>query len=73
MKKDHCTFAPEMDVGETCCGHHDKAYSRGGDKVDRLNADIQLRDCIRAHGHPIVCWAYYIGVRLFGWIRFNWK
>jgi hypothetical protein len=71
MLGDQCSFVPDLDVGD-CCMAHDIAYQIGGDRADRLIADQELRDCILGHNRPIVAVIYYTGVRLFGWLFFNW-
>lgn len=68
--EDRCSFVPDLDIG-FCCGDHDEAYAIGGDRKDRLNADRSFRQCIRNAGRPVVAFIYYWGVRLFGWIFFN--
>jgi hypothetical protein len=67
LMSDGCTFAPDM-VFYDCCVEHDIDYSTG--TVNRAEADRKLRVCIRAKGYPILCWVYWLGVRLFGWVSY---
>ncbi len=67
---DQCTFAPDLDIG-SCCGAHDQAYAIGGNRRDRRQADRHFRRCILQAGRPLVAQIYYLGVRLFGWLFFN--
>ena len=67
---EQCSFVPDLDVGE-CCADHDIAYQIGGSETDRGDADLAFRTCIRSEGRPIVAFIYYWGVRLFGWLFFN--
>lgn len=66
------------------CVEHDMDYERGGDKVDRRNADCALYANMLsiAYKHkgcrPYTHWRlvsvallYYTSVRLFGWHYFN--
>ena len=62
---DHCTLSPEGDWS-LCCEAHDREYE-DPEATDRAAADKHLRECIAARGHRVVCWIYWIGVRLFGW------
>lgn len=65
-KSDGCTFFPDGDW-RRCCVEHDQAYWRGGDKRDRLEADIHLFACI-ARKNWFAGWVAFLGVRLFGFI-----
>lgn len=64
---DGCTMAPDLDFAD-CCKHHDFQYSTT--HLTRLQSDRQLRYCIKNKGYPILCWVYWLGVRLFGWIPY---
>jgi hypothetical protein len=64
---DGCSFVPDMVFCE-CCVEHDVDYSTG--TVTREEADKKLRECIKAEGYPILCWAYWLGVRIFGWVPY---
>ena len=69
---EQCSFAPDLDIGQ-CCTVHDVAYQTGGSEFQRWIADRKFRNCIRAEGRPFVAWIYYLGVRWFGWIFFNYS
>jgi len=69
--EDFCSFVPDFHIG-FCCAAHDDLYEVGGGERERLLADLRLRDCIVEAGRPIIGWLYFVGVRLFGWIYFNW-
>lgn len=66
------------------CKIHDKNYAKGGKVMDRLTADIGFlwRMCRDANRQKTVhkkkkaiysALAYFILVRIFGWIAFKWK
>ena len=69
------------------CNRHDLAYDIGGNRIDRKIADLILyRDMIKLVKeyfykrkplsklwYLILCKVYYIGVRLGGWLSFNYK
>ena len=69
---DECSFVPDLDVGE-CCRMHDIAYQIGGDSQDRLVADLAFRECIIQKNRPVVARIYFRGVRVFGWLFFNYN
>lgn len=64
---DGCSLSPDM-VFSDCCITHDVDYYTG--IVSRAQADKNLRECIKRHGFPVLCWVYWIGVRIFGWISY---
>lgn len=74
----HCSCAPDFDIGYTC-ETHDYYYDIGGNKADRLDADRYFRGLIIEHGvnkkqpirYAILAQVYYLGVRIFGWRTFN--
>ena len=41
-KKDHCSFAPELNYAH-CCKAHDKDYDIGGDKYARKAAEYKIQ------------------------------
>lgn len=51
---------------EGCCVTHDLLYWAGGTREARAAADLYLRLCVEARGHPVWAWAMWIAVRLFG-------
>ena len=67
-----------------CCFLHDQAYRKGGTKADRLEADRDFRDLLRARAaarlplllQPLAlirCQIYYLAVRALGWRCFTYK
>lgn len=48
-----------------CCDIHDLAYAA---QLPKVLADINLQDCVAAHGHPIMGLVMWAGVTLFGGI-----
>ena len=68
---DFCTLAPDKIFGvdlSNLCYEHDVHYWQHG--VTRLEADIQLRENIKAAGLPVVAWIYFIFCRVFGWFYY---
>ena len=64
-----CTFVPNAgDQTSSCCVAHDRAYEIGGHPVSRKQADLELRRCVAARGHPLLAWIGWALVRAFGWI-----
>jgi hypothetical protein len=59
-----------------CCVNHDLVYWMGGTRAERKVADIELRRCVSAEGHPFIAWTMYLGVRMGGvwWLptSFRW-
>ena len=51
---------------ESCCDEHDRRYAQGGTKAARKLADLLLRDCIKANGHPVLAEIMYRAVRIGG-------
>ena len=64
---DGCTMSPDL-VFSHCCVEHDVDYATG--EVTREEADRKLRQCIASTGYPVLCWVYWLAVRLFGWIPY---
>lgn len=62
-KGDGCTASPDLTFRE-CCDEHDYLYQTR--LVSRKEADLYLRECMRAKGYLILPWVYYLAVRLFG-------
>lgn len=60
-----CTAVPDFDFGADCCNTHDYYYQTK--VISRAEADVALRKCIKAKGHPILAWVYWAGVRVVGW------
>lgn len=64
---DGCTMSPDLVFSE-CCVDHDVNYATG--EINRKEADRELRKCISSKGYPFLCWVYWLGVRLAGWIPY---
>jgi hypothetical protein len=54
-----------------CCKKHDYDYGLGGHCRSRLEADHRFFRCLKEHRNIFISIVYFIGVRLFGWLR--WK
>ena len=81
LKPPHPKFFKEQ------CNIHDEHYNIGGNRIDRKISDLILyRDMIKLVKkyfykrkplsklwYLILCRVYYIGVRLGGWLSFNYK
>ena len=59
-----------------CCIEHDKKYWMGGTYKQRLQADLDLRACVRSVGKPAIAELMLAGVRVGGspWLNtpFRW-
>ncbi len=59
-----------------CCIAHDKKYWMGGTYEERLQADLELRQCVQSVGEPAIAALMLAGVRVGGspwWpTRFRW-
>ena len=68
---------PFFDKFQACCELHDAMYDLGGDGKDRFRADKRLLvDMVeRSTGSWFMLWCfvYYLSVRMFGWLFFNYK
>ncbi len=63
---DGCSMFPDGDWGG-CCVEHDKHYWRGGDRQERLAADILLSVCVWKKTDSIVlAFLMFLGVRIGG-------
>lgn len=47
-----------------CCVEHDRVYYYGGDVKLRKEADKNMRECVKAHGYPVLAWIMWAFVRL---------
>ena len=59
-KSDGCTFAPEL--GTPCCQMHDYLRRFRPYGITAPQADVLLRECMTAKGHPVLAWVYYCAV-----------
>ena len=80
MMSDGCTWVldwlPLVGDMTAACRAHDKAYYYGGTEADKLKADQQLKDDIRALGGWMgwLCASVrFWGVRKFADDAFNWE
>lgn len=69
FQTDYCTGIPEgvpqnRSAWKNCCLMHDMFFWAGGDKRDRDQADIGLRECVEDKGYPKIAWVIYHAVRL---------
>lgn len=68
---------PFFDKFQACCELHDAMYDLGGDGKARFKADKRLLvDMVeRSTGSWLMVWCfvYYLSVRSFGWLFFNYK
>lgn len=68
-----------------CCTEHDQSYWQGGTYAARLDADEELRMCVKAVGEPEIALLMLAGVRVggsplwptsfrwgYGWPYFKW-
>jgi hypothetical protein len=62
---DGCTKAPDFNFKDAC-DRHDISYAKGGSEADRLNADRQLGNDIKAAGHEFLGQIYEKIVNAFG-------
>lgn len=89
--KNYCGFKKAMFIRPpfwsfhtASCFQHDRNYTQGGNRMDRMTADVGFlwRMLSDANKQPTL-WkkrlavytgiAYFLAVRLFGWISFKWK
>ena len=63
MAKDRCTLFPDKNY-KGCCHDHDKAYKLG---TGKWRADVELYECVRDAGRPIIAGVMFAGVTVFGW------
>ncbi len=69
FQTDYCTGIPEgvpqnRTAWKNCCLMHDMLFWSGGDKADRDEADLGLKECVEDKGYPKIAWVIYHAVRL---------
>lgn len=69
FQTDYCTGIPEgtlqnPSAWKNCCLKHDMFFWAGGDKSDRDESDLALRNCVEEKGYPKIAWVIYHAVRL---------
>ena len=63
---DGCTLVSDVDVRE-CCVRHDKYYWTGGNKQNRINADVEFKECVYDKtDKKLISQAMYGVVRIMG-------
>lgn len=68
IKKDYCTLSPEGNWA-VCCQRHDRRYVNK--RLTRLQADKLLYRCISRKSNIFYGFAFFISVRLVGWVFYN--
>ena len=67
---DGCSIVPDGEWGDDawreCCVLHDIQYWCGGSSADRIQADLDLQQCVAEKGYPIWGEIMYLGVRAGG-------
>lgn len=68
---DGCSRVPDGTLTEPrlwrhCCIEHDLSYWAGGTRDERRQADLELRACVAATGHPDTAELMFAGVRVGG-------
>ena len=68
---DGCSNFPEGPPSDrnlwlSCCTSHDVAYWKGGTRAERVEADAELRECVKRVGEPNVALLMLIGVKIGG-------
>ena len=68
---DGCSDFPDgtrshKDLWHQCCVAHDLKYWAGGTFDERLQADLELRACVKAVGQPAIADLMLTGVRVGG-------
>ena len=68
---DGCSSFPDgtleqRDLWLSCCTAHDVAYWKGGTYEQRLQADVDLKNCVNEVGEPEIALLMLAGVRVGG-------
>ncbi|MGP1609504.1 MAG: hypothetical protein ACTS5G_02275 [Burkholderiales bacterium] len=78
---DGCSAFPDGTLDQQalwlqCCTAHDRAYWKGGTYQQRMDADLELRNCVAQVDQPEIAAIMLIGVRVGGSpafpTRFRW-
>ena len=81
FSSDGCSAFPDGTLAERelwlkCCTEHDYAYWKGGSYQQRVEADMQLKNCVAEVGEEAVALVMLAGVRVGGSpffpTRFRW-
>jgi len=62
-----CSFVPDFGY-RSCCDSHDRDYIKGGTEAERVASDLRLRECIEKCGNRSLAYVYWMGVRMGGWL-----
>lgn len=54
------------DLWQKCCTAHDLKYWAGGSYDERMQADLELRACVKTVGKPVIADIMLAGVRVGG-------
>lgn len=70
-KKDYCTFFFEGNWSDCCWTHDEKVLlaREYKSRIMRLEADEDLKECVKQKGHPIIANIMFIGVRFWAIIK----
>lgn len=63
-----CTLFPDIIKGVyigDLCARHDRDYAK---QVNKIKADMELYNGIRARGFPFVAAVVLLGISTFGWL-----
>ena len=71
FSSDGCSAFPDGTVRQknlwlSCCTEHDLAYWAGGSRLQRKDADLQLKRCVQQVGQPEIAQLMLAGVRVGG-------
>ncbi len=62
---DGCSIIPDFDLKEICI-YHDMEYWIGGEKEDRIKADLYLKEEVEKKHNRFLSYVIYLSVRLGG-------
>lgn len=65
FRTDGCSMWPDGNY-HGCCVEHDRIYWRGGSAAERLQADIDLMQCVQRKAGPLMARLMFIGICLGG-------
>ena len=68
---DGCSLFPDgtvtqKNLWQKCCEKHDFYYWKGGTYQDRIDADVELKECVAETGLSDLSKLMYLGVRVGG-------
>lgn len=62
--KDHCSFSPDFNFGDTCCKQHDIDYAF---QEGKFKSDWKFFKCVKNKCNLIIAAIYYSVVSTLGW------